>query len=94
MAFGILKLVVPYAISKMHKVKDMDELNRLIAMPTSKLPAAAKGSFPKGEALKKLRIQAKSDREYNNGRSKERKATIGAAAYGRKPKAEADPSGD
>jgi len=73
----------PFSISKMYKVKDMSELKRLIESPPNKLPKAARGVFPTGPKLAAIREQAAKDRDYNNQRSKERKANLGAAAYGK-----------
>jgi hypothetical protein len=73
----------PYAVSKMYKCQDMAEVDRLIKMSDRELPKSAQGAFPKGEALKALKTKADADRAYNNARSKERKAEIGSAAYGR-----------
>ena len=73
----------PYNLSKMHKCKDMDELRQLMEMPDDKLPEAARGAFPKGAALKRLKAKAKKERAYNNERSRDRKAKLGPAAYGR-----------
>lgn len=47
-----------YALSKMHKVADHDELNRLIHARDEDLPEAARGELPKGKALDKLRSEA------------------------------------
>jgi hypothetical protein len=73
----------PFAVSKMYKAKDMDEVKRLIETPTNRLPKPARAVFPSGPKLAALREQASKDREYNNARSKEYKAKKGAAAYGR-----------
>ena len=75
------RAVGPYALSKMHKVKDEAELKRLMAAPEHELPEAARGAFPKGGGLEKLKAAAAKDRSYNNGRSKQRKKRIGRAAY-------------
>lgn len=72
-----------YALKDMYKVKDVAELNKLIKMADKELPPAARGALPKGKALKELKEKADKEREYNNARSKERKARLGAAAYRR-----------
>lgn len=72
-----------YALKDMHKVKDVAELNKLINMSDKELPPAARGALPKGKALKELKAKADKDREYNNARSKVRKAKLGAAVYRR-----------
>jgi hypothetical protein len=73
----------PFSVSKMYKVKDMDELKRLIEAPGNKLPKAARAVFPSGPKLAELRVKAAKDRAYNNERSKENKVKKGRAAYGR-----------
>ena len=65
----------------MHPVKNGAELKRLIAMKDHELPAAARGEFPKGEALAKLKVKAAEDEAKNNARSRARKAK--AEAEGR-----------
>lgn len=45
----------PYALSKMHKVKDHEELNHLIHAKDHELPEAARGHLPSGAAADKLR---------------------------------------
>lgn len=72
----------PYSLSKMYKCKNMTEVKRLIATPDHLLPEAARGEFPTGQALAKLRVDAAADRDFNNTRSKERKRVKGKAAYG------------
>lgn len=62
-----------YKIKDMHPVKDEAELNRLIHLPDHKLPPAARGSLPTGEALTKLREQAAHDSEQRKTRDKKRK---------------------
>jgi hypothetical protein len=96
-----------YAIEKMHKVKDIHELNTLMNTPNGKLPAAARGEFPKGQKLAELRDRAAKEKAYNDARSKERKARLGPAAYGKgsdqsvsrvakrtEPKTSENPQGD
>jgi hypothetical protein len=73
----------PYTVATMHKVKDMAELRQLLDAPNESLPAAARGEFPAGHRLKELRARAAKEKAYNDARSKERKARLGAAAYGR-----------
>ena len=70
-----------YTVASMHKCKDMAELHKLINTPDDLLPPAARGEFPKGDALNKLRTQAAEDRAKNNARSAARKQRLGRAAY-------------
>jgi len=74
-----------YTLNQMHKVKDVAELNRLIAMPDHKLPELAKGTpTPMGKALDDLRVKAEKEQKYNNDRSKAKKAKLkamGLSAY-------------
>lgn len=73
----------PYTVTTMYKVKNMAELKKLLDTPDERLPAAARGSFPAGHALKELKARAAKEKAYNDARSKERKARLGASAYGR-----------
>jgi hypothetical protein len=72
-----------YGVASMYKVKDAAELNRLIHATDKQLPAAARGSLPKGQALKELKEKAIKDKAYNDARGKERKKRLGSAAYKR-----------
>lgn len=63
-----------YALSKMYKVKDEAELKKLINMPDSKLPAAAKGKLPPPPPISKLREGAAKASESRKARDAVRKA--------------------
>lgn len=65
-----------HKLTDMHKVKDMAELKRLVAMKDADLPAAARGSLPSGDALAKLRADAERDSQSRKARDKRRKTAI------------------
>jgi hypothetical protein len=67
-----------YSVSKMHKVKNIAELHKLLNMKDHELPEAARGEFLKGAALEATREAAEKDRDYNNNRSKARKEAMKA----------------
>lgn len=66
-----------YSLGRMHKVKDMDELKRLIRMKDDELPEAARGSLNLDEATyAKLQSQAEHASAARKARDKKRKQLI------------------
>ncbi len=63
-----------YALSKMYKVADENELKRLIVMSDEDLPDIARGTLPPPSPLEKLRATASAASESRKARDKARKA--------------------
>jgi hypothetical protein len=75
-----------YSLSKMEKVEDEAHLKRLIATPDKELPENARGSLPKGAAVKELRVKAAKASESRKLKDSTRKARLkaeGKSAYDR-----------